>query len=341
MKRTEEEAQKVTSGERQASETHGAGKRGSGFRNEIAMGVAIVLTVLVIFFGVRFLEDRPVFSGTYDLFTELENAGGLLSGSAVTISGVEIGEITQIRLNDSGRGVRVRMEVDDGVTVLEGSVATIQGLAALDNVSIGIEPGPEGGRALEDGAVLPATMQTDLMGRVDSTLDAAEQTFGEATSLIAGTESDLGVILHDMRTAGSEAAMIMQDSRGRLRAALVDLQSAASDLSLLAAQMGGIAAQMESVADSGGDTLVVAMNKLNNIMQRLDVAVSSLERGSSGLESAVAHVESGEGTLGRLIYDESLYLTLDSAAMRLDRILTEFQESPEKYLDHLELIDIF
>jgi len=45
--------------------------------------------------------------------------------------------------------------------------------------------------------------------------------------------------------------------------------------------------------------------------------------------------------LGRLIYDESLYSTLDSAAMRLDRILTEFQESPEKYLDHLELIDIF
>lgn len=317
------------------------GKRSSGYRNEVAVGITIILAVLLVYFGVRFLEGEQLFGGTYDLFAELESAGGLTSGSSVKVSGVKVGEVTAIRLKEASRGVGVRMEIREGVEIPQGSVASLEGLSALDNVSIDIEPGPEGNPLLQDGDTLRTQRQRDLMGQVDSTLSDAQRTFRQAGSLVASTEQDLGLILREMRTASGEAAVLMQDSRGRVQSTLIDLRSAAADLNRFAVQMDSVAVNLDHVTGAGGDTLVVAVNRLNELMRRLDGVVLALEGGSTSLEAVAARMDSGDGTFGRIMADPSLYMRLDSAAMNLNEILSEFRNDPKKYLKHLELIDIF
>lgn len=334
-----ESKQNQSSGE--APEQTAAGQRKSGYRNEVATGLAIVLTILFVYFGVRYLEGRPIFGGTYDLFAEFESANGLSTGSSVEVSGVKVGEVTRIRLREASRGVRVRMEIEEDVAIPEGSVASIEGIGALDNVSIAIEPGPEGRPLLEDGDTLQTQPAGDVLGQVDSTLAGAREAFSEAESLISGTEQDLNIILREMQTASGEAALLMSDSRGRVRATLTDLQSAAADLNTFAAQMQVVAHQLERTTGQGGDTLVTAINRLNALMERLDGVVVSLERGSTSLESFAVRADTSDGTLGRLMSDPSLYLRLDSAAMNLNEILSSFKEDPKRYLKHLELIDVF
>lgn len=335
MKQREQSHLESGTGDGQTRSSNGtAGKRGTGRRNEVAMGIAIVVVVLFVFFGIRYLEDRPLFSGTYELVAEFDQADGLLRGSAVKISGVQVGEVSDVRLQPQGHRVDVRMRISDDVRIPEGSVASIQGLAALDNVSVAIEPGPEGAPALEDGAALPGSRQTSLVDRVDTTLAGAQQTFEGAESLIAETERDLGVILTNMQSASGDVAVLLRNERGRLHQTLVDLESTA-------AQLDVFAARLDRAATEGGDSLSVAVGELNDVMRRLQVVVGSLERGSADLESVLAHIESGEGSFGRFVYDASLYTRLDSAAVRLDAILAEFQKNPGKYLEKLELVDIF
>lgn len=320
--------------ERNGQDGRDVGKRGRGHRNEIAVGVAIVLAVLFVFFGVRFLEDRPLFGGTFQLTTEFDQANGLLPGNAVKISGVQIGEVKDVELLPEGHRVLVRMQIRDGVVVPQGSVATIEGVSALDNVSIGIKPGAEGQPPLEDGASIPSRPTASMMERVNSTLAGAENTFDHAESLIAGTERDVDVVLANMRSASGEVAAILQNERGRLHGTLIDLRSTS-------AQLDGLTAKLDRAAEEGGDSLAVAMEQLNAVMRRLDLAVGRLERSSSSLEAVMAQIESGRGTFGRLVYDESLYTRLDSAAVHLESILADFQKNPGKYLEQLELVDVF
>lgn len=141
-------------------------------------------------------------------------------------------------------------------------------------------------------------------------------------------------MLANMQVASSEAAALLESERARLHTTLADLRSTA-------AQMDALVAKLDRAAEEGGDSLAVAMRHLNTVMRRLDVSVGSVERSSSSLEHVVAQVESGRGTFGRLLYDESLYIRLDSAAMRLDAILADCKENPARYLDHLELVDVF
>ena len=317
------------------------GVRGSSYRNEVALGLTILLTVLLVYFGVRFLEGENLFGGTYDLFVEFESAGGLTTGSSVRVSGVKVGEVAAVHLKEESRGVRVRMEIRDDAEIPEGSVATLGGIGALDNVSIEIEPGPEGKPLLKDGDTISGRRQGELLGQVDSALSDAQRTFRQAGSLVASTEQDLGIILDQMQTASGEAAHLMRDGRGRVKATLIDLQSAAADLNRFAVQMDSVAVNLDHVSGAGGDTLVVALNRINALMQRLDGVVRSLERGSSSLESVAARMDSSDGTFSRMMSDPSLYSRLDSAAMNLNEILFDFRNDPKKYLKHLELIDVF
>lgn len=311
----------------------GSGRRGSGHSNELAMGVAIVVTVLAVFFGVRYLEDRPVFRGTYELVSDFDRADGLLRGSSVKISGVKVGEVRDVELRQDNSQVRVIMRIRDGVRVPVGSTAVIEGLPALDDVGIAINTGSSA-ETLEDGDVLSGMQQPSLVERVDTTLTGAQHTFEEVGALVSHTDRELSAVLANMRTASGEAAGLLQSERERLHQTIVDLRSTAGELD-------AAAAQFNQVAHQGGDSLVTAMNRLNGVMRRLDRTVVSLERSTSSLESVVRHVEAGEGTFGKFVYDASLYTRLDSAALRLDSILAEFQRDPGKYFRHLELIDIF
>ena len=59
------------------------------------------------------------------------------------------------------------------------------------------------------------------------------------------------------------------------------------------------------------------------------------------LNILISSINQGQGTLGKLATDDSLYLELHGASAALRRILETFEEDPRQYLEHLKLIDFF
>src|SRR5690606_34132267 len=52
-------------------------------RNELKVGLAILAAALLFYVGLRLFQDMPIFRGTFDLYTVLDDAGGLLPGNPV------------------------------------------------------------------------------------------------------------------------------------------------------------------------------------------------------------------------------------------------------------------
>ncbi|MEX0747303.1 MAG: MlaD family protein, partial [Rhodothermales bacterium] len=308
--------------------------RGPGRRNEFAVGAVILAVIAVLFFGVRYLENRPLFAGDYTIYTEFEMAEGLLPGSTVTVSGVRVGEVEGVRLLSPGHAVRVRMRISDEVQIPQGSVAVVEGIAALDNVKVAIRSGAPTAPPVEEGAVLPSMQVPGLIDLADSTLAGADQTFNRAEALLANTDRDLAVVLTNMQIASGEAARLLRNERQRMQSTVADLRSAASSLD-------HFAAEIDRLALESGDSLGIAVNRLNAMLQRLDVVVGSMERGSADMERMFAAVNEGRGTLGRFVHDPTLYTRLDSAALHLDQLLLDFKRDPGRYLGTMDLIDIF
>ena len=76
-------------------------------------------------------------------------------------------------------------------------------------------------------------------------------------------------------------------------------------------------------------------------LNRLDRTLASLESTTAGINTIIGKIEKGEGTLGLLINDPSLYHQLDSTLATLNRILLDFQQNPKRYLKDLKIVDVF
>ena len=76
-------------------------------------------------------------------------------------------------------------------------------------------------------------------------------------------------------------------------------------------------------------------------LDRLDRTLASLESTTAGIDAIVSKIEQGEGTLGLLVNDPSLYHQLDSTLTTLNRILLDFERDPKRYLKDLKLVDVF
>ena len=129
--------------------------------NEIKVALAILLSAVAIFFGVRFLSGQSLFGGGYEVVAIFDDAQGLTPGALVRLNGVRVGDVRAVDLGPGARQVFVTMAIDGGVEIPRGSTIQTAGLSALGEVNVeGVgDVGYEGdsaeatlGERLDDGA---------------------------------------------------------------------------------------------------------------------------------------------------------------------------------------------
>ena len=286
--------------------------------NEAKVGL-FVLVGLISFIVVLFqMTDPATLRGRNMLVTTVDNAGGIRVGDPVQMHGVILGRINDFEMVEAGR-VDITMEIDGRWNIPIGS-RTVMGASGLF-----------GGRTLE---IIPTTAREFYQpwDTLPGEGAASEGILGSVDELSAQAGSvleSLGSLLNP-ETVGSmqgsalalegllaEWSAVTDDQRGALRRLTETLTSAAEGLEEATA-VGPDIASAVARADS-------AMAALTETGKNLDAAMESLR-------SVLARIDRGEGTLGRLSTDETLYVSLNEAAESLTTLLEDLQANPSKYI---------
>lgn len=308
------------------------------YSNEIKVGIAIVVAVVAAVFGVRFLQDLPLFGDTYAVKAEFEEASGLTAGNPVRMKGVNVGSVESIRLNQETQTVRARLRIEEGIRIPEGSHAKVAGFSGIGGVRISILPGPRENPPLPPDATLSAPPEgsvfdrlTDqapaLANKADSVLTSTNTTMSALSTQLQNPNSDLRQALTSAKNITGDLESVTEAEKETLRALLQNLQSVSSDL--------------DTFMGENGDSLDVAVRRLNESLDRLNRGLASLEQTSATLDTVATKLNEGDGTAGRLLNDPSLYLRLDSAAARTNTLLQDFQRDPGRYLNDMTLVKVF
>jgi len=102
-------------------------------------------------------------AGTYSVFAKFENVGGLVVRAKVTISGVTVGQVAEIRLTEDGTAALVRMDIDDDVKVITSdTTAAILTEGLLGGKFIGLSLGAED-EIVGEGAELHDTQSAIIL----------------------------------------------------------------------------------------------------------------------------------------------------------------------------------
>lgn len=308
------------------------------YSNELQVGAAIVLAAFVAFLGIRFFQDVPLFGSSYPLYAEFDDANGLVSGNPVRMKGVKVGSVDEVQLNRETQKVRVRMKVERGPHIPEGSRAQVSGISALGGVHISIVPGSRQNPQISPGATLGppsaesslsqlTTQAPALASKADSVLTGANVTIAGLNRQLQDPNSDLRRTLASLQQMSGTLEQVTAAEKDNIRELIQNLEQVSSDLSTFTGE--------------NRDSLGVAVRRLNMSLARLNRSLTSFERTSATLDTLTTKLNEGDGTAARLVNDPGLYVKLDSAAARTNRILLDFKQNPSRYLDDMTLVKVF
>lgn len=308
------------------------------YTKELAVGLSLVIAIVIFVLGVRFFEDLPLFRGTYTIHTAFEDTNGLNTGNAVRVNGVRVGAVDVVELDPEANRVLVTFHVDKDIAIPEGSAATLGGIAALASIHLEIELGPPSNPRVEEGGFIPGRTGGGLMDlvsakgpelaeQVEEVLTRANSTLEDAEVLFEGASGDVGQTMAAFRQAATTLEQTLRAEQAALHRTVANLELFSGDMS--------------EFSGTSADTLAMAVQRLNRSMQQLESSLDQLEGTTATLDEILQKINTGDGTLARMINDPSVYVQLDSTLAAMQRIMTEFQSDPKKYLQHLNLVEIF
>ncbi|MBS0196013.1 MAG: MCE family protein [Planctomycetes bacterium] len=323
-----------------------------------AIGGLAGLVAILMFFG------ELSFDRHYAFKVRLGNAAGLAQGSRVTMSGVNIGQVTEAAIMPPAQGgvllsVKVKTSVQIPRKCSMGIDKGLIGDAALDFVQ---QPnlGPtEAADVIRPGEIFdggnPQTMFDKLAKSVEEPLSKLTLT-AEKINRLADVYTSVGERFNDAiepRTVADVTAGKAPNVRSTLQRLDNTLASANAwlDDEQIKKQVRDAIAKADSVLTDAGEavkTIRSAADKADSTMENVRNAAAKVEDkfgaiseqaltmlrktedAAAKLTDSLETATRGPGTMGQLMQNPDLYNSLRDAAQRLDRTLAELQIVVEK-----------
>lgn len=293
-------------------------------RREVQVGIFVLLGVLAVIASLFILTDPGTFRNRYVVTTVVRDAGGIRLRDPVQLSGVNIGRVQDLKLLPDGQGVRMELEIEGKYDFPEDSRVRLTAKGLLGEMVADVLPG-RSARKAEGGDVLRSADQDGgLSGTATELASTAKTVGGKADTLL--TRANL---------------LLSQEAIGNVHASTREMQTMMSSLAALAAdqraQLSALSASLRrSAAGVESATtrpeLARAIARTDSVTAKLDAATAQLQSASTSFAVVAGRMERGEGTLGRLSKDDSLYVNLNSAIANLNQLTTDIRANPRKYL---------
>ena len=284
--------------------------------SEARVGIFIVAGVLATLVALFMLTDPSMFRGRYSVMAVVENAGGLRRSDPVQMRGVNIGRVMSFVMVP--QGVSIELEIEGEYEIPDDSQVRMVGIGLLGGRTVEILPGNSPVMA-EGGDILPGTVTSDVFGIVSEVGDDAEEVIQRMAALLnEPTVASFQTSAQELESLLTDFADIAREQRSEIAQLVESINEAAR---AVGSTTSSTAPALESAA-MRADSALAAVNR------NLDV----LEPALSDLRTILGRMERGEGTLGRLSHDDSLYVNLSAAASSLQLLLDDIRENPGRYI---------
>jgi phospholipid/cholesterol/gamma-HCH transport system substrate-binding protein len=281
----------------------------------LVVGIIGILTVLFV------MTDAAIFRGRYIISTNVQDAGGIRKGDPVQMRGVNIGRIMGFEISQGG--VKISLEIEGEFKIPVDSKVELVSAGMLGGMKADIIPGTA----------------TSFVGYGDTLQGQSQEGAGADLDKLSGQAED--VLARVQKLLADETIGNVNASTVEMRNLLVELSSAVKEqrkeLMGLTTSLRKSSAGLEKTANA--PELERSIKRLDGISARMDDVTQTLDRGTRSMESVLARIEKGEGSLGKLTKDDELYDNMSKAALNvsqatenINKLTEEIRRNPKKYL---------
>lgn len=274
--------------------------------NNVLVGaVTLALILAVALFTVWLANHRGGDRNEYDIFFK-QAVDGLNKGAMVQFSGVPAGQVKEIALwPEDPELVRVRIEVDAKVPVLEGTTATLQGVGFTGVTQVALDGAIKGAKPIVAPGPAGRPVIPTRLGGLGELLNSAPLLLERLTTLTERLSA-----LADDRNQRSVAAILdnVETSTAALARNGPALEAALADTRVALARAGEAASAVGKLADATTGTME---RSVDPAMADLRTALAAANKSMTTLNAAVEDARPGLQTFSQSTIPEANSLIRD------------------------------
>ncbi|MDW5288641.1 MlaD family protein [Formosa sp. PL04] len=290
---------------------------------EVKTAILVIVGIIFLIFGINFLNGVNLFSSSRTFYVVYDNVEGLTPSTPVTISGLRVGNVKEITLQEDAK-LLVTLFIDNEYPFSKNSKAELYDTSLIGGKAISIVPALDNAELAKDKDYLTASKKsglTDLLGEKLAPLqEKIESLTNNADSLLLNVNS-----------------IFDEETRTNLKNAITSLDQTILSFKTTSNSLNGI---IKTNEDNINTTLSNFSNASANISKLSDSlaatnisgVVNNFEQTLGTFNGILADVNNGQGSLGKLMTDDKLYTNLEGATLQLEQLLQDMKLNPKRYI---------
>lgn len=326
--------------------------------NEFAVGLAVLAALALVIGGALWLSETDVNQKKVSYSARFRTVGGLGVGGPVTLRGVRVGRVEAIRLVEN-EWVETDFSIDRSVE-LPRKPAVISASASLfgewtanivpyeplpvdPNLRNALIESDQAGGESWPGATLPDIGQlTAQASRIAGDVGDITQRIGQAFDSTA--LKNLQQSVKDLATISTRLVRFANAQTDRMERVGENVETTSDAFSGVARTFKGAVARLDTatsdnqLADilnnsrSSSTDIRQAAADLRSVMAAARANETSLVRVVQAADSLMSRIQAGNGSLGMLATDSTLYRETTRTVIQFRELLADIQAHPKKYL---------
>jgi phospholipid/cholesterol/gamma-HCH transport system substrate-binding protein len=289
--------------------------------NYLKVGITVVLSVVILLYGIAFLKSFKIDVETNDLVVFFYDVNGLKEGDPVSVNGVPRGKVTSIEL--TGDSVKVSFKLGKDVILKKDYNITVAMIELMSGKQISIKPGksqelvdiskPLAGSKANDVVALIESMnnvgdQVKIVAmKMDSTVDNLNTAVENINSIVGdpGFKSDIKSTAGNFNAAAINLNSLLIENRNSLKS---------------------LTAKLNNIADNVDNTVSETTPEFKQTISDIRFLTSRIDSVAISLNQFISDTRDSTGTVGKLLSDDKLYENLNKAVVSLDKLIKQIKK---------------
>lgn len=289
---------------------------------EVKTAILVILGILFLIIGINYLKGINIFEPKNEFYTEFDY-NGLTTSSPVTIKGNNVGKINEIKYDFESGKTRVSFTIEKGLKFSKDSKIRMYELGLMGGNGMAVILA-EGGELAKNGDFLASEVEEGLVKSL--------------TSNFSGLSSGLDTTLKSADSLLINLNKLVEDDSDKgLKSAIAELNSTIKSFKTLSYSFNSLIAKNDETLTSvlsNFDKVSQDLSGLSNDLKDVEISktVKTLDETLLNVNTLLADLDKGEGTLGKLLSDDELYNNLEVASQQLQELLQDFKLNPNRYI---------
>lgn len=305
---------------------------------ETKIGLIFLVAAGLLYWGYNFLKGKDVFIKERTFYAIYTDVSGLTKSNPIYINGLRAGQISNLYFEEGYTGrIIAELQITSDFPIPENSIAKIISTDLMGTKAVGLSLG-NSNKLLEDGDTLNASIESTLQEQMEQTLGPLKNKAEQLLSSVDEILTNLQGVLN------SETSENIKISLARLDQSLENMESLTGNLDTLVNQeknsIQKILANAESITNNlknNNESLTAIIQNFHQISDSLVAAdmASTLHHANKALSDfsgIMNKINEGQGSMGMLMNNDTLYLELEKSARDLNLLLEDIKTNPGRYV---------